>query len=136
MAHTISIRPISTSRHGGAIVRWVPPLVLAAVFAGGGLAKLAGDPAMVAMFTDIGAGQWLRYVVGALEVAGAVGLLIPRLAGLAAVGIAALMVGATLTNVFILDTTPAVTVGLLLIAGFIAWSRRTRLQLPLTAPTR
>ena len=32
--------------------------------------KLAGDPVMVDMFADIGAGQWLRYLVGALEVAG------------------------------------------------------------------
>ena len=31
----------------------------------------------------IGAGQWLRYLVGALEVAGGVGLLILALAGLA-----------------------------------------------------
>jgi putative oxidoreductase len=32
-----------------------------------------GDPAMVEMFATIGIGQWFRYVVGALEIAGAVG---------------------------------------------------------------
>lgn len=48
-------------------------VVLAAIVAGGGISKLAGDPVMVDMFADIGAGQWLRYLVGALEVSGGVG---------------------------------------------------------------
>jgi putative oxidoreductase len=51
-----------------------------------GLAKVLGDGAMVEMFATISAGQWFRYVVGALEIAGAVGVLIPRLSGLAALG--------------------------------------------------
>jgi uncharacterized membrane protein YphA (DoxX/SURF4 family) len=49
---------------------WILQVVLAAIIAGGGISKLAGDPVMVDMFADIGAGQWLRYLVGALEVAG------------------------------------------------------------------
>ena len=53
---------------------WILQVVLAAIIAGGGISKLAGDPVMVDMFADIGAGQWLRYLVGALEVAGGVGL--------------------------------------------------------------
>ena len=56
--------------------RLILQVVLAAIIAGGGISKLAGDPVMVDMFADIGAGQWLRYLVGALEVAGGVGLLI------------------------------------------------------------
>jgi uncharacterized membrane protein len=47
------------------------------------------------MFATIGIGQWFRYVVGALELAGAVGVLIPRLSGLAALGLIGLMAGAT-----------------------------------------
>ena len=46
-----------------------------------GLAKVVGDPAMVEMFATIGVGQWFRYAVGALEIAGAVGVLVPRLSG-------------------------------------------------------
>jgi putative oxidoreductase len=41
---------------------------------------------MVEMFANIGIGQWFRYVVGALEVAGAAGVLVPRVSGLAALG--------------------------------------------------
>jgi len=50
---------------------------LAVVFAAAGLAELGAEPAMVEMFADIGAGAWLRYLVGALQVAGAMGLLVP-----------------------------------------------------------
>ena len=39
---------------------------------------------MVEMFTTIGIGQWFRYVVGALEIFGAIGVLVPRTSGLAA----------------------------------------------------
>jgi uncharacterized membrane protein len=105
---------------------WVLQAVLALQFAGGGLAKLAGSPALVELFADIGAGQWLRFVVGALEVAGAVGLLVPRLSGLAALGLAALMVGATVTNLFIIGERPWLPLGLLLVAAVVAWGRRSR----------
>ena len=78
---------------------WIVQGVLAFQFAGAGVMKLMGAAEMVTLFADIGAGQGLRYVVGALEVAGAVGLLVPRLAGLAALGLVGLMLGATFTNV-------------------------------------
>jgi uncharacterized membrane protein len=61
--------------------------------------------------------------VGALEVAGAVGLLVPRLSGLAALGLAGLMVGAAITNLFILGESPWLPVGLLLVSALIAWGR-------------
>jgi uncharacterized membrane protein YphA (DoxX/SURF4 family) len=101
---------------------------LAAVFAGAGLAKLGGSPEMVRLFADIGAGQGLRTLVGALEVAGAAGLLVPRLAGPAALGLAALMVGATVTNVVVLGVSPVLTLVLLAAAGGVAWSRRRPLR--------
>jgi uncharacterized membrane protein YphA (DoxX/SURF4 family) len=108
------------------VALWVLQAVLAFQFAGGGLLKLAGSPVMVELFAAIGAGQWLRYLVGALEVAGAVGLLVPGLSGLAALGLAALMVGATATNLFVLGQSPWLPVGLLLVSVVIArgrWSR-------------
>ena len=37
---------------------------------------------MVEMFATIGIGQWFRYVVGVLELAGAARVLLPRLSGL------------------------------------------------------
>ena len=112
----------STGRAATIAVR-VLRLALAAVFAMAGLAKLGGDAAMVEMFADIGAGQWLRYLVGTCEVLGAVGLLVPRLAGAAALGLVALMTGAALTNVLVLEVTPALTLTLLVAAAVVAWAR-------------
>jgi putative oxidoreductase len=106
------------------VALWVLQALLAVQFAAGGLAKLAGAPELVDLFASIGAGQWLRYVVGALEVAGAVGLLVPRLTRLAALGLATLMVGATVTNLFTIHERPWLPVGLLLVAAVIAWGRR------------
>ncbi|MEV5965539.1 DoxX family protein [Kribbella sp. NPDC051952] len=111
----------------GTVVLWVVQVVLASQFVMAGLMKLSGNPGMVEMFGNVGAGQWLRYLVGALEVAGALGLLIPRLCGPAALGLVALMAGAIVTNVFVLGESPAIPLAYLLVAGVIAWLRRSAL---------
>jgi uncharacterized membrane protein YphA (DoxX/SURF4 family) len=127
MSDIVAARKAHAGRPGN-VALWVLQAVLAFQFAGGGLAKLAGSPALVDLFASIGAGQWLRYVVGALEVAGAVGLLVPRLSGLAALGLAALMVGATVTNLLVIGERPWLPVGLLLVSAVIAWGRRSRIR--------
>ena len=105
------------------IALWIFQVCLALQFAMAGLAKLFGDPAMVEMFASIGIGQWFRYVVGALEIAGAVGVLIPRISGLAALALVCLMIGATLTNLFVLGASPLLTIGLLVVGALVAWGR-------------
>jgi putative oxidoreductase len=105
---------------------WVLQVVLALMFAMAGLAKVGGDPAMVEMFVTIGIGQWFRYAVGALEIAGAVGVLVPRLSALAALGLVCLMVGATLTNLFVLGASPLLPLVLLLVSVLVARGRRAR----------
>src|SRR5919202_1150466 len=98
--------PPATRRRARTIALSVLQVLVAFQFAGGGWLKLSGDPAMVDLFAAIGVGQWFRVVVGALELAGAIGLVIPRLAGLAALGLSSLLVGATATKLFILDDDP------------------------------
>ena len=105
------------------IALWVLQILLALQFAMAGLAKVGGDPAMVEMFATIGIGQWFRYAVGALEISGAVGVLVPRLSGLAALGLVCLMAGATLTNLFVLDASPLLPIGLLVVGALVAWGR-------------
>ena len=88
--------------------------------------KLFGETSTVKTFEDMGAATWFRYFIGLVELAGGIGLLVPRLAGLAAAGLALLMVGAAITQAFILHggaltITPIV---LFMILVFIAWSRR------------
>lgn len=116
-------RRTTSSKRALNFTLWVFQALLAFQFAAGGLLKLTGDPTMVEMFTAIGAGQWFRYVVGALEVAGALGLLIPRLSGLAALGLVGLMVGAAAANAVILGTSPWLPVGFLVVSALIAWGR-------------
>ncbi|WP_327635595.1 DoxX family protein [Kribbella sp. NBC_00482] len=106
------------------VALWVVQAVLAALFVMAAVPKLTGDPLMVDMFAEIGAGQWLRYVVGTLELAGAIGLLIPRLCRLAALGLAGLMVGASVTNLFLFGVSPAIPLAYLAVAAAVVWFRR------------
>ncbi len=118
----------TTPSRGLVLATWLPRIVLAVVFLGAGMAKVSGDPAMIAMFDQIGAGQGLRYLVGGLELAGAIGVLIPRLCGLAAIGLVLLMVGATVTNLAVLDATVLPSVALALLAGAAVYLRRHHLD--------
>ena len=68
--------------------------LLGVAFLAAGGAKLAGAPAMVAVFEKLGAGQWFRYVTGVLEIAGAIGLFLPRFTRSAAALLALVMIGA------------------------------------------
>ncbi|WP_431878240.1 DoxX family protein [Micromonospora marina] len=92
--------------------------------------KLFGEANAVQTFEDMGAAPWFRYLVGLLELAGGIGLLVPRLAGLAAVGLALLMVGAAVTQAFILHGGALVLTPVVLFAlfVFIAWGRRDSIR--------
>ena len=123
----------SRRRTATTVLVWFGRALLALTFLGAGASKLVGEPVMVTMFADIGAGQWLRYAVGALEVAGAVGVLVPRLSTLAATGLALLMIGATATNLTVLEAAPWSPLVLLVLAALVAWAGRGRLLRPRTA---
>jgi uncharacterized membrane protein YphA (DoxX/SURF4 family) len=138
-AKTLGVTREAPTAAGGralGIVLWALQILLALQFAMAGLAKVFGDPAMVEMFATIGIGQWFRYVVGALELAGAVGVLIPRLSGLAALGLGCLMIGATLTNLFVLGASPLLTIVLFVVSVLVAWGRWPRTRTLLAASRR
>ena len=124
---TRKTRNVSVSRGRAVkVALWALQILLAIMFVMAGLAKLGGDQAMVEMFATIGIGQWFRYLVGVLEIAGAVGVLIPRFSGLAALGLMCLMAGATVTNLFILDASPLLPIVLVVVSGLVAWGRWPR----------
>ncbi len=112
-------------RRAASIALWTLQVTTAAVFVMAALPKLTADPMAVAGFTAMGFGATGMFVIGLLEVAGAIGLLIPRLTGLAALCLVALMIGAVTVTVLMLGISmvavPAV-VGVL--AAIIAWGRR------------
>jgi uncharacterized membrane protein YphA (DoxX/SURF4 family) len=122
----VPVTPAARRGHATNIALWIAQALLAALFAFVAAPKLLGDPTAVASFNSIGFGQWFRYLTGACELAGAIGLLIPRLSGLAALGLVGLMVGATLTNLFLLPgmaPVAIVTVLLGVVFGLIARGR-------------
>ena len=106
------------------ITCWALSGLAALAFLAAGGSKLAAAPAMVEMFGKIGAGQWFRYLTGALEVFGAGALLVPRTAFYGALLLAMVMVGAVVTHVAILGGSPVPALVLLVIAGTVAWLRR------------
>ena len=110
---------------------WAAQILMGALFILLGCAKLAGGG--VQEFGLIGAGQWLRYFVGAAELAGGIGLLMPWLAGLAAAGLAADMAGASITNVTVLHNTSYVgmvllTAPLCVVFALLAYARRQQIK--------
>jgi len=113
------------------LLLWAVQILLAAAFMNFALAKLTGG--QVQEFADIGAGQWLRYFVGTAELAGAIGLLTPWLAGLAAAGLAADMAGASIVNATVLHNTTFgsmvwMTLPLCAVFALLAYGRRQQIK--------
>jgi len=116
----------ASSQHAGQtgkalnITLWILKILAAGMFLLAGGLKLAGAAPMVAMFEQIGIGQWFRYFTGALEVACAVLLLIPGTSAIGAALLAVTMVGAILTHLFVIGGSPAMPIILLLITSTVA----------------
>jgi putative oxidoreductase len=80
------------------------------------------------VFAQIGIGQWFRYATGAVEIMGAVLLMIPRATMIAVAMLACTMVGALAAHVFVIGVGPqSVAVGVLLaLILTVGWRQRTR----------
>lgn len=109
------------------VTLWVLQALAAAMFVIASLPKLAADPQAVSGFADIGFGTTGMYIIGALELLGAVALLIPRLCGLAGLAFIGLMTGAVIVTVSTLGVAMAVMPAVVLVVvAVIAWGRRHR----------
>jgi putative oxidoreductase len=111
----------------GRVALWVGSIGLAFVFLVAGVPKLAGAEAHIRHFVVWGYPDWFRLVVGAIETASALSLLIPRLAFYGAIGIMVIMAGATYTHVIRVPAEAGrapLTLGLLAAAAVVASARR------------
>jgi putative oxidoreductase len=120
-----SIQSVRPSRRVGA---WTLQGILATAFLAAGVAKLAGVPFMVDLFTQIGLGQWFRVTTGVVEVVGAVALLVPGLASIGALWLGFTMVGAVATHLFVLHTSPVPAIVLGLLSTLVVYLRRDELD--------
>jgi putative oxidoreductase len=116
------------------VLDWGLRIVLAVFFAGAAIPKLVNVHSSAHMFAEIGVGHWLQYFVGTAELAGAIGLLIPPLTGLAATGLCLDMIGASVVNVTVLHSGAIVLTLILALVfavlacrhGAMKWLRRDR----------
>ncbi|MFC9509724.1 DoxX family protein [Streptomyces sp. NPDC057002] len=89
------------------------------------LPKLIAHPSAAESFEKLGWGSAGMYTIGALELAGAVALLIPVLQSVAGVALSALMVGAFVVQIAVFDGQYAATPLILIVPlALIAWARR------------
>lgn len=120
----IATTPRTTSRAANAGL-WTLQVLLAVVYAFSAFGKLTAEAQNVAGFQAMGLGNTGMYIIGALELAGAIAMFVPRLTGLAALCFVALMIGAVIATAAVgggvLVAIPA-TVGV--VAAVVAWGRR------------
>lgn len=112
------------SRSADVVVVWVISALLAAVFATTGISKLVGtEPIALQASAMRDFPTWIRMVVGVAEITGAVALLIPAFATIAAAMLAFLMVPATITQWISAEPGVFIPVVLLVLLLIVAWRR-------------
>ncbi len=106
---------------------WVASGLLAALFlfAGFGGKLLNPEEATKLFSAHFGYPGYLALFIGACETAGAIGILIPRLATPAAAGLAIIMAGAAVSHLQAGDSARDVMVPLVVLAllAFVGWTR-------------
>ena len=80
------------------VIAWVLQILLAIFYVLASSGKIISRPQVIEMFRGWGFPDRFYLVIGVLEFLGAIGLLIPRVAGYAASGLIVIMIGATLTH--------------------------------------
>jgi uncharacterized membrane protein YphA (DoxX/SURF4 family) len=126
MAATTASTPTTTRRSRAR--RWILlalQVLLALLYVASGLGKVTLEATVVTGFAAMGIGPGLTVTIGVLELLGAVGLLVPRVAGLAATAFVALMVGAVVITAATLGVGMILAPALVLVlVAVVAWARR------------
>ena len=107
---------------------WILQFFLGLAFIAAGGDKLFDTASTVEMFKKIGVGQLLRYLIGTIEVFGAVTLWNPRYSVFGALLLAAIMLGAVFMHLFVVGGSPIFPVVLFTLLCVIIWKRRRELK--------
>lgn len=115
-----------TQSKGVNIGLWILQAILGAMFLMAGISKLIGVSEMVALFENIGIGQWFRYLTAVLEIVAAILLVVPSLAAAGAVLLSGIMLGAVFTHLFVIGGSEAMAGIYLVLSIVVAWGRWNR----------
>jgi len=108
-----------------AVALWVLQVLLAGQFLLAAVPKLTSHPGIVERFRQWGYPDHFYMLVGAVEVLGALGLLIPRIAMYGAVALVTIMLGASMTHLVHQEfPRVAYTGALLLLLALVGYARR------------
>jgi len=69
---------LQTAGKARRIITWILRILLGVTFLGIGIEKVSGTMGTIPFFDAIGWGQWFRYFSGALDITGALLILVPR----------------------------------------------------------
>ena len=114
-----------SSRKVLTIGTWILQVLIGSLFLFSGASKLFGVTEMVNFFAQVGFGQWLRYVLGVLEVGSAVALFFPRQAFYGALALSFSLLGHIVIHEVVLHRPAAFLVVLLAVTLLIAYLRRS-----------
>jgi uncharacterized membrane protein YphA (DoxX/SURF4 family) len=87
------------------IAIWIARILMAALFVFAAVMKLTSQPMMVeefGLFAAYGIGQWFRLLTGALELIGAVVVLIPTVSGIGALLLLIIDIGAFFAQIIVI----------------------------------
>jgi putative oxidoreductase len=100
------------------IVLWVLRVLMAALFLFAAFMKLSSNPMMVQEFATLPTGDWFRYVVGLLELVGAIAVLTPAVSGLGALLLLIVDIGAFFAQILFIhqDWIHPIVIGAILAA--------------------
>jgi putative oxidoreductase len=131
----MKLLPDAPESRADVLKRWALRIGIGLAFFFIGKSKLDAHSEWVAIFDQIGLGQWFRYFTGAVQMVGAVMLAVPRLFVIGIILLACTMIGAIIADVFIgvpfFAMIPAAILLVLLFAGgeeLIDLSSRLRLH--------
>lgn len=109
------------------VALWIGQVVVALAFVGASIPKVTLDPMTVEGFGVLGFSPTGTVIIGCLEIAGAIGMMIPRLTGFTAICALALMIGAVTVTLVVLPAVLAIYPAVIgVVAALVAYGRRHR----------
>lgn len=123
---TANAAPTRTTGRVAHVALWALQVLVALAYALAAYLKLSSDPSVLAGIALTGMPLFMVYVIGSFELAGAIGVLVPRLVGVAALGLVTLMVLATIITVAAQGwAMAAIPAAYLVVVSVLAWGRRS-----------